>query len=91
MERKTLKFLRLLVPGLTLIFTFLPLFYQMGIEYKIGEGWLAYSLLIISAVVIGAVYNMLDIRFFITNYSNRIIDLNITSSLLKIYTKKLTQ
>ncbi|MBL3657732.1 hypothetical protein [Fulvivirga sediminis] len=91
MERKTLKFMRLLIPGLTLILTFLPLFDQMGIEFNIGEGWLAYSLLIIPAVVIGAVYNMLDCRFFITNYSYRKIDLNITSSLLKIYNKELTQ
>ncbi|WMN11509.1 hypothetical protein QYS49_38625 [Marivirga salinae] len=91
MERKTLKSLRLLIPGLALILAFLPLFYQMGIEYKIGEGWLAYSLLIIPAFVLGAVYNMLDTRFFITNYSHRKIDLNITSSLLKIYNRELSQ
>ncbi len=74
-----------------MILAFLPLLFQMGIKYKIGEEWLAYSLLTIPALVLGAVYNMLNTRFFITNYSHRKIDLNITSSLLKIYNKELTQ
>lgn len=91
MDRKTLKFFRLLIPGLTLIFVFLPIFEESGIEYKIGEGWFVYSFLVIPAIVLGSIYNMLDIRFFITEYSHRKIDLNITSSLLKLYNKELTQ
>ncbi|RJE72782.1 hypothetical protein [Reichenbachiella sp. MSK19-1] len=91
MERKTLKFLRLLIPGLTLILAFLPLLHQTGFEIKMGEGWLAYSLLIIPSLVIGAMYHMLNIRFFITNYSHRQIDLYITSSLLKVYNKEVSQ
>ena len=91
MERKTLKFLRLLVPGLTLILEFLPLFQLNEIEINIGGGWLSYSLLIIPALVIGTIYHMLDIRHFITNYSHRKIDLNITSALLKIYNKEVDQ
>lgn len=70
---------------------FLPLLSQLKFEIKIGEGWLAYSILIIPALVIGTIYHMLDIRHFITNYSHRKIDLNITSSLLKIYNKEVSQ
>ncbi|WP_127018620.1 hypothetical protein [Flagellimonas beolgyonensis] len=91
MDRKTLKFLRLLIPGLALIFVFLPIFKESGIEYRIGEGWFVYSFLVIPALIIGSIYNMLDLRFFITGYSHRKIDLNITSSLLKIYNKDVTQ
>lgn len=91
MERKTLKFLRILIPGLILIFEFLPMLGELKLNYKIGEGWFTYSFLIIPALVIGAIYQMCDVRFTVTNISHRKIDLNITSSLLKIYNKTLTQ
>jgi hypothetical protein len=91
MERKTLKFLRLLIPGLILIFEFLPMLNILQINYKIGEGWLNYSFLVIPALVIGAMYHIFEIRFTVTNVSHRKIDLNIVSSLLKIYNKSLAQ
>lgn len=91
MERKTLKLLRLLIPGLILIFEFLPMLNFMKISYKIGEEWFAYSFLIIPSLIIGAIYHMYDIRFTVTNISHRKIDLNITSSLIKIYNKVITQ
>lgn len=91
MERKTLKFLRLLIPGLILIFEFLPMLNILQINYKIGEGWLNYSFLIIPALVIGAMYHIFEIRFTVTSVSHRKIDLNIVSSLLKIYNKSLSQ
>lgn len=91
MERKTLKFLRLLIPGLILIFEFLPMLIELKLNYKIGEGWFSYSFLIIPALAIGAVYHMYDARFTVTSISHRKIDLNITSSLLKIYNKTITQ
>jgi hypothetical protein len=91
MERKTLKFLRLLIPGLILIFEFLPMLNEIKVSYKIGEGWFAYSFLIIPALVIGVIYHMYDVRFTVTNISHRKIDLNIIDSLLRIYNKKITQ
>lgn len=91
MERKTLKFLRLLIPGLIVIFEFLPLLDILQVKFEIGQGWLNYSILIIPALVIGAIYHLTDARHFITNYSHRKIDLNITSSLLKIYNQPVTQ
>ena len=91
MDRKKLKFLRLLVPGLALILELLPMFNGLNIPYEIGKGWLAYSLLIIPAVLLGVVYHLLGIRFFITKHSHRRIDLNITDSLLKIYNGQITQ
>src|SRR5260221_7542165 len=91
MERKTLKFLRLLIPGLSLILEFMPLLYLLKGNIKIGEGWLTYSIIVIPSVIIGAIYYMADFRQFITRYSHRKIDLNITSSLLKIYNKPITQ
>lgn len=91
MERKTLKFLRLLIPGLILIFEFLPMLNELKLSFKIGEGWFTYSLLIIPALVLGAIYHISDVRYTVTNISHRKIDLNITSSLLRIYNKTLTQ
>lgn len=91
MERTTLKFMRLLIPGLILIFEFLPMLNILNFNYKIGEGWMSYSFLIIPALIIGAIYHFLDIRFIVTNVSHRKIDLNIVSSLLKIYNKPISQ
>jgi len=91
MKRNALKFLRLLIPGLILIFEFLPMLKTFNVHYKVGEGWVSYSFLIISAVVIGTIYHFLDFRFFITNASHKKINLNIVSSLLKIYKKPVSQ
>lgn len=91
MERKTLKFLRILIPGLILIFEFLPMLNALQVNFKIGEGFLSYSLLVIPALVIGAMYHIYEIRYTVTNVSHRKIDLNIVSSLLKIYNKTLSQ
>jgi hypothetical protein len=90
-ERKTLKFLRLFVPGLIIIFEALPLSTALGKSYEINQGWLSYSILTIIAVVIGAFYHINNFRFFITNSSYRRIDLNIMDSLIKLYPKALTQ
>ncbi|MBX3009755.1 MAG: hypothetical protein KF816_17150 [Melioribacteraceae bacterium] len=91
MEMKTLKFMRLLIPGLILLFEFLPMLNFLKVSYKIGEGLLSYSFLTILALVIGAIYHMNDIRFTVTTVSHRKIDLNIVTSLLKIYNKQLDQ
>ena len=91
MERKNLKFMRLLIPGLILIFEFLPILNVLQINYKIGEGWLSYSLLVVPALIIGVMYHIFEIRYTVTNVSHRKIDLNIVSSLLKIYNKTLSQ
>lgn len=91
MERKTLKFLRLLIPGFILIFEFLPMLDYLKINYKIGIEWFAYSFLVIPALVLGGIYHIYEVRFTITNVSHRKIDLNITTSLLKIYNKNISQ
>lgn len=91
MERKTLQFIRLIVPGLILVFESLPLFNAFGESFEINKGLLSYSFLILIAVAIGAFYRISNIRYFITNYSHKKIDLNITESLAKIYPKELTQ
>ncbi len=91
MERTTLKFSRLLIPGLILIFEFIPMLNILKVSYKVGEGWLSYSFLIIPALVIGAIYHICNLRYTVTNVSHRKIDLNIVSSLLKIYNKSISQ
>ncbi len=91
MDQKTLKFLRLLIPGLILIFEFLPMLNELKVSFKIGEGWFAYSFLIIPALVIGAIYHVYNVRYTVTKISHRKIDLNITSSLMKIYNKSVSQ
>jgi hypothetical protein len=90
MERNTLKFLRFLIPGLILIIEFSPMLKFVNINYTVGEGWMSYSILIIPALVIGAIYHFLDFRFSITNVSHKKIDLNIVNSLLKIYNKPIS-
>ena len=91
MERKTLKFLRLLIPGLIVIFEFIPLLNYLKINFKIGEGWFSYSYLVVLALVIGSIYHIYNIRYTVTNVSHRKIDLNIVTSLIKIYNKEITQ
>ncbi|AXY73641.1 hypothetical protein D3H65_06445 [Paraflavitalea soli] len=91
MTRTTLKFIRLLVPGLILVLEFLPLLKFAGQSYKINDGWLSYSYLTLIAVGIGAFYHINNARYFVTNASHKRIDLNIMNSLLKLYPKTLTQ
>lgn len=91
MTRTTLKFIRLFVPGLILVLEFLPLLKFTGQTFKINEGWLSYSFLILISVGIGAIYHISNVRYFVTNASHKRIDLNIMNSLLKLYPKALNQ
>lgn len=91
MTRNILKFIRLFVPGLFIIFEFLPLLKFAGSNFKINEGLLSYSFLTLFAIGIGAIYHISNVRHFITNASHKRIDLNIQDSLLKLYGKPLSQ
>lgn len=91
MDVKILKYLRVFIPGVICVFELLPLLKTLGFNLIINSEWLSYSFLGIIAVVIGAIYHALEVRHFITNFSHRRIDLNITNSLLKLYSKELSQ
>tara|TARA_R110002051_G_scaffold209043_1_gene274956 strand:+ start:66 stop:719 length:654 start_codon:yes stop_codon:yes gene_type:complete len=90
MEQKTLKQLRLLLPGIfaVIIGTY---YYFIVANKEISEiEFKEYSIPFLIAVAFGALFYLTDIRYLVTNYSHKKIDLNIKNHIIKLYTKPLT-
>ncbi|RNL87185.1 hypothetical protein ED312_10250 [Sinomicrobium pectinilyticum] len=90
MEQNTLKKLRLLIPGIigVIIGTY---YYWIITGQSIEEiEFKEYSIPILIAIAFGTLFYLTDIRFLITNFSHKKIDLNIKNHVIKLYTKSLT-
>jgi len=90
MEQNTLKKLRLLIPGI--IGVIIGTYYYFTITGKSFEkiDFKEYSIPLLIAIAFGTLFYLTDIRFLITNYSHKKIDLNIKNHMIHLYTKSLT-
>jgi hypothetical protein len=90
MEQNTLKKLRLLIPGI--IGVIIGAYYYYIITGKPFEEieFKEYSIPLLIAIAFGTLFYLTDIRFLITNFSHKKIDLNIKNHMIKLYTKSLT-
>jgi len=89
MNQETLKKLRLLIPGIITIL--IGYYYQSlllakpmkTVEFK------DFSYPLIAAICIGVYFYLSNIRFLVTNYSHKKIDLNIKNHIISLYTGRL--
>ncbi len=90
MEQNTLKKLRLLIPGI--IGVIIGTYYYFIITGQSFEKieFEEYSIPLLIAIAFGTLFYLTDIRFLITNFSHKKIDLNIKNHMIKLYTKSLT-
>jgi hypothetical protein len=90
MEQTTLKYLRIFIPGLTL-YIIVQIFYCIVLKKEINEvnfsdlGWP-----LIISIVLGVLYNSFDIRYNVTNYTHKKIDLNIKNHIINLYNGSLS-
>lgn len=91
MNQETLKKFRLLIPGI--ITVLIGYFYQSILT---GEPFATvelkdFSYPLIVAFCIGVYFYLSNIRFLVTNYSHKRIDLNIKNHIVKLYTGSLSE
>ncbi|PPZ91593.1 hypothetical protein C3729_05840 [Cloacibacterium normanense] len=90
MEQSTLKFLRLLIPGIIIVIISYC-FIQIITDKKFGDlDFSEYSIPLFVALVFGALYQTFNIRFLITNYTHKQIDLNIKRNIMNLYVGNLS-
>jgi GH18 family chitinase len=86
MGQTTLKYLRVLIPGLIILIGLLPIKNQL-IGFGVNLDGLDYNYTILFAITLGAIYYQLNIQHFITSLSHYLIVKNIYNRLLKTYSK----
>ena len=90
MNLETLKNLRLLIPGIIIVIY--GLFYISVISEKDFSSFefKEYTIPTVTAIIIGVFYEMFEVRYLVTNYSHKKIDLNIKNHICRLYTQPLT-
>ncbi|WP_313191022.1 hypothetical protein [Sphingobacterium sp.] len=90
MDQNTLKILRLIIPGI-IIFAVGYFFFQILTNNQLKElNFSEFGIQLLVAVVIGALYQTFNLRFIITNYTHKKIDLNIKNHIFKLYVGNLS-
>lgn len=89
MEQTTLKYLRVLIPGLIILFGLLPINDQLH-SFGINLNNYEYNYIIIIALLLGAIYYQLNIQHLITRPSHYLITKNIFDKLITISSCKLS-
>jgi hypothetical protein len=84
MELKTLKYLRVLVPGFIILIGMIPIKEQIIKNYSYLKS-IDYNYVVLLAIVLGAIYYQLNISHLITKLSHHIINKNIFNKLMKYY------
>jgi hypothetical protein len=89
MNLETLKKLRLLIPGIIIVIY--GLFYISIISEKEFSGFefKEYTIPSVIALIIGVFYEMFEVRYLVTNYSHKKIDLNIKNHICRLFTQPL--
>jgi hypothetical protein len=90
MEQSTLKTLRLLIPGLISIGVFLIFFSVWKKKEVYDLKIIDYTYITIIALVLGAMYYLLEIRQLVTSFSHKRIDLNIKNNVVQLYNRSLS-
>lgn len=90
MEQTTLKYLRMLIPGIIVYLigqSFYSIFTKVDFkDFNFGD----IKIPLIVAISLGAIYYVTDIRFLVTNYTHKRIDLNIKNHIVNLYNGNLT-
>lgn len=82
MEQKTLKYLRVFIPGLIILLGLYPIYDELYSEiYKIEKFETTYVTFV--AILFGGIYYQLNIRYLVTYISHSIIKENILKKLIK--------
>ncbi len=82
MEQKTLKYLRVFIPGLIILLGLYPIYNEFYAEvFKIDKFETAYVTFV--AILFGGIYYQLNVRYLVTYISHRIITENILNKLIK--------
>jgi len=90
MSQDTLKTFRLLIPGIiAVLIGYYYLTILTGKDFNQLD-FKDFSYPLLAAVCIGTFFYLSDIRFLITNYSHKKIDLNIKNHIIKLYTKPIS-
>ena len=90
MEQTTLKYLRILIPGLIFYLGFYPIFkYYFGDVYDIKS--LDFSFVTVISILIGGIYYQLNFQYLITSFSLKKINNNIFDHLVRAYGKDINQ
>jgi hypothetical protein len=88
MEQTTLKYLRVLIPGLIILIGLLPIKNQL-VGFGVNLDGLDYNYTLLFAITLGAIYYQLNIQRLITSHSHYLINKNIYDGLLKTYSKNI--
>lgn len=82
MEQKTLKYLRVFIPGIIILLGLYPIYNEFYSElYKIDKFETTYVIFV--AILFGGIYYQLNIRYLVTYISHKIITNNILNKLIK--------
>ncbi|MGD9560935.1 MAG: hypothetical protein AB7F88_00090 [Pyrinomonadaceae bacterium] len=89
MEQTTLKYLRILIPGIICLLGIFPAYrHYLGSVFNIGALDTTYLTLI--CIILGAIYYQLNLRWFLVYPSLKIIDNKILDSLKETYPEPLS-
>lgn len=81
MEQKTLKYLRVFIPGLIILLGLYPIYDKLYSEiYKIEKFETTYVTFV--AILFGGIYYQLNVRYLVTYISHRCITENILNKLI---------
>ncbi|WP_294308303.1 hypothetical protein [uncultured Chryseobacterium sp.] len=85
MEQSTLKNWRLLIPGI-IIYIIGQLFYSTLQKKEFSDFNMSdIGIPFIAAVVLGAIYQISGLRYLVTNFSHKQIDINIKKNIINLY------
>ncbi|WP_224998729.1 hypothetical protein [Cesiribacter sp. SM1] len=90
MEQKTLKYLRIFIPGVMILLGGYPIYYHYFAEaYDLSGLNVTYATYL--SVLLGAIYYQLDIQRLITKPSHYFITNNILNKLIKAYDREVSK
>ena len=88
MEQTTLKYLRILIPGLIFYLGLFPIAkFYIGSSYDIKS--LDFAYVTVFSLLIGAIYDQFNLRYIVIKPSGYFIDKSIFNRLLSIYNKQI--
>lgn len=90
MEQTTLKYLRILIPGMFSYLGFYPIFnFYFGEIYDVKS--VDFAIVTVISILLGAIYYQINIQYFVIEFSRHRINKNIFDKLVKIYGKDLNE
>ncbi len=91
MKQETLKYLRVLIPGLLVLVGCIPFFELVTPSIMKELPFIKLSYISLVSILIGSIYYQLDVSKLVTNFSFKIFGGNINKGILKIYNEPLNK